>query len=225
MHYYKFNISNWYLNTNHLSLEEEAVYFRLINFYYDSEQPIPVETQSVIRRLRLGSYSDIVGLVLSEFFVLQEDGWHHKTCDELLAEYHSNAEKNRKNGKGGGRPSKNKVVEDNPQITQSVSTDNPMVTLTKNYKLRTNIQTPNGVDDSIFKEYLSIRKKAKKSWSTRVENRLTNEGAKLGWNLQKVIEYCLEKEWVNFEAEWVKDKPKSSTSSSSIDIFAPVRLS
>lgn len=224
MHYYKFNISNWYLNTAHLSLEEEAVYFRLINHYYDSEQAIPVETQSVIRRLRLGSYSDIVGLVLQEFFTLEADGWHHKTCDELIHEYHSTADKNRKNGKGGGRPIKNKELENNPKITQSVTKDNPLVTLTKNYKLETKIYTPNGVDENIFKEYLAIRKKNKKSWTERVESRLTKEGSKLGWNLQKVIEYCLEKEWVNFEADWVKDKPKPTSGGQFGDIFAPVRL-
>jgi uncharacterized protein YdaU (DUF1376 family) len=52
MHYYKFNIADWHLATSHLTLEEEAIYFKLVNFYYDTEQPIPAETQTVIRRLR-----------------------------------------------------------------------------------------------------------------------------------------------------------------------------
>jgi uncharacterized protein YdaU (DUF1376 family) len=56
MHYYKFEIAVWHLHTSHLSLIEEAVYFRLINFYYDTESPIPTETHSVIRRLRLTEY-------------------------------------------------------------------------------------------------------------------------------------------------------------------------
>ena len=88
MHYYKFNIADWYLATSHLSLEEEAIYFRLINFYYDSEQSIPKETQSVIRRLRLGKYSDLVQVILNEFFVLDGDFWHHKRCDFEIFEYH-----------------------------------------------------------------------------------------------------------------------------------------
>jgi len=71
MYYYKFNIADWHLATSHLSLEEEAIYFRLINYYYDTESPIPVETQSVIRRLRLGSNSEIVGIILKEFFTLE----------------------------------------------------------------------------------------------------------------------------------------------------------
>ena len=73
MHYYKFNISDWHLATSHLSLEEEAVYFKLINFYYDSERPIPLETQSVIRRLRLANHKETFALVLEEFFNLKAD--------------------------------------------------------------------------------------------------------------------------------------------------------
>ena len=69
MHYYKFNIADWHLATSHLSLEEEAIYFKLVNFYYDTETPIPLETQTVIRRLRLGMHMDSVRLVLDEFFV------------------------------------------------------------------------------------------------------------------------------------------------------------
>ena len=122
MHYYKFNIADWHLATSHLSLEEEAVYFKLINYYYDSEQCIPKETDSVIRRLRLGSVRDIVGIVLQEFFVLQDDGWHHLRCDDEILKYHHKAEVNQRIGKLGGRPKK----------TQTVSFGIPEITLTTN---------------------------------------------------------------------------------------------
>lgn len=139
MHYYKFNIADWHLATSHLSLEEEAVYFKLINFYYDSESPIPLETQSVIRRLRLGSHKETVGLVLQEFFVLQEDGWHHLRCDDEIQKYHHKAEVNQKVGKLGGRPKKINDLGNNPEITQTVSENNPQITLTTNHKPITNI--------------------------------------------------------------------------------------
>lgn len=130
MHYYKFNISDWTLHTSHLTEIEELVYFRLINYYYDTESPIPKETQSVIRRLRLGSHSDIVQSILDEFFTLDGDEYRHKRCDELIDEYHAKAIKNKENGSKGGRP---KAKE-----TQSVISGNPNETLTNNYKLKTN---------------------------------------------------------------------------------------
>ena len=134
MHYYKFNISDWHLATSHLSLEEEAVYFKLVNFYYDTERPIPLETKSVIRRLRLGNYTAMVDCVLEEFFNLQADGWHHERCDDEIEKYHHKAEVNQKVGKLGGRPKKINDLDNNPQKTQSVSEINPQKTLTTNHK-------------------------------------------------------------------------------------------
>ena len=87
MHYYKFNIADWHLATSHLSITEEAVYFKLINFYYDTELPIPLETETVIRRLRLKGNAGIVKNVLHEFFILEDDGWHHQRCDSEIAKY------------------------------------------------------------------------------------------------------------------------------------------
>lgn len=130
MYYYKFNIADWHLATSHLSLEEEAVYFKLINFYYDSEEAIPLETDSVIRRLRLGYVKETVGIVLKEFFVLQDDGWHHLRCDDEISKYHHKAEVNQRIGKLGGRPKK----------TETVSVGLPEITLTTNHKPLTNNQ-------------------------------------------------------------------------------------
>jgi len=128
LHYYKFNIPDWTLHTAHLSPEEEGIYLRLVNFYYDTEEPIPAETQSVIRRLRLGNHSDTVGEILEEFFYLDGD-WKHKRCDEEVEIYHSKVNTNRLNGSKGGRPKGAK-----PKITQSVNSGNPNITLTKNHK-------------------------------------------------------------------------------------------
>lgn len=140
MHYYKFHIPDWNLATSHLSLEEEAIYFRLVNFYYDTESPIPTETQSVFRRLRLGSQSETAGLVLAEFFVLCDDGWHHKRCDEVINEYQEKAESNRENGKKGGRPPKRGAASrrKNPDGFQKEPNTNPNITLTTNHKPLTN---------------------------------------------------------------------------------------
>ncbi len=110
MHYYKFNIPAWGLSTSHLSLEEEAIYFRLVNFYYDTEQPIPLETQSVFRRLRIATQEVAAMQILAEFFVKTKKGFVHVKCDEVLAEYKVKAGKNQTNGKNGGRPKKIKPL-------------------------------------------------------------------------------------------------------------------
>jgi uncharacterized protein YdaU (DUF1376 family) len=133
MHYYQFNISVWALHTSHLTVEEECVYRRLIDFYYDTEKPIPKETKSVIRRLRLVNYEIIVDQILGEFFHLEDDGWHNNRADIEISSYQSKAEKARENGKKGGRPKKESCTE-----TKLVNSANPEETTSKaNYELLT----------------------------------------------------------------------------------------
>jgi uncharacterized protein YdaU (DUF1376 family) len=173
MHYYSFNIADWHLGTSHLSLEEEAVYFKLINHYYDTEKPIPKETQQVIRRLRLGNHEVIVGLILNEFFVLKDNGWHHVRCDKEIEDYHNKAETSRENGKKGGRPRKNKDLQDNPigfteepEITQEVILANPSITQEKaNQEPRTKNQSisfdaKSGVFKNVGESQIEVWKKA-----------------------------------------------------------------
>jgi len=169
MHYYKFNIAGWTLSTSHLSLVEEAIYFRLINYYYDTEKPIPKETHSVFRRLRLGNDSDIANTILDEFFTLTDKGWVQSRCEENLKEYRKTTKKNKLNGAKGGRPSKNaasSVSQNKPTGLDSVSQNNPNYKLlTTNYKLETNNQHKES-----FKDFWGLYPKkqgkaqAEKSW-------------------------------------------------------------
>ena len=222
MHYYKLNISDWNLATAHLSLEEEAVYFRLINFYYDTEQPIPVETQSVIRRLRLGCHSDTVGLILNEFFELREDGWHKDRCDLEIDLYHNKADKNKENGKKGGRPKKNNDLDNNPEITQMVSKNNPNITLTNNHKPITNNQEPRtnkltasallaqfGIEGQLAKDFIALRKEKKAAITETALNRMKTQSVKAGLSMQEAVEICIERNWQGFNADWYQEKPKT----------------
>ena len=133
MHYYSFNISVWALHTSHLTVEEEGVFRRLLDHYYDTELPIPKITQPVIRRLRLGDHEPTVATILKEFFILSSDGWHNLRADMEIKDYHIKGDTARANGKKGGRPKKNKGLE-----TQPVNLANPDLTQPKaNYELPT----------------------------------------------------------------------------------------
>ena len=216
MYYYKFNIADWHLATSHLSLEEEAIYFKLINYYYDTEQPIPTETQTVIRRLRLGSYSDTVDVILNEFFELSTDGWHHKRCDDEIHAYHLKAEKNQKVGKLGGRPKKNKDLEENPQETQTVSENNPQETLTKNHKPLTKnhikpmvIPCPSDVNEQVWNDWLQLRKSKKASVTQTVINGARKEAEKAELTLEGFLEIWCLRGSQGLEASWIKPEEKA----------------
>ena len=142
MHYYEFNIPAWVLHTSHLTIEEECVYRRLLDYYYDTEKPIPEETKPVIRRLRLVNYEHVVEQILNEFFHLEADGWHNNRADIVISEYQAKAEKARENGRKGGRPKQNKASETDPVILANpeettLKANNKLLTI--NNELETNI--------------------------------------------------------------------------------------
>jgi len=130
MHYYSFNIGDYRRDTGHLSTLEHGIYRQLLDWYYLDEKPIPTETQSVMRRLRLVSDSELNSLknVLADFFELREDGYHQARCDADIAAYHKRSEANQSNGKLGGRPKKTQsVILANPSESESKA----KITLTK----------------------------------------------------------------------------------------------
>ena len=129
MHYYQFSIGDYRAATAHLSNEEDLAYRRLLDMYYDTESKIPTDTQWVARRIRVDAV--VVLSVLNDMFEEHEDGWFHARCHEVISQYHAMAEKNRANGRLGGRK-KNPVG--NPAVTDS----EPIAKATNNYKPETN---------------------------------------------------------------------------------------
>lgn len=129
MYKYLHHIGDFMVDTAHLTPLEECFYRRAIDLYYLNEKPLPKETQSVFRRLRAITQEEREAVinVLQDFFVEQEDGFHNKRCDAEIAEYQLNANKNRENGKKGGRPPKKKP-EDNPNTSEMVINENPKET-------------------------------------------------------------------------------------------------
>lgn len=208
MHYYQFNIADYRKDTAHLRPIEHYIYRTLIDWYYLDEKPIPLETQSVIRRLCLGiDHEQSLLNVLNDFFVRTEKGYTHNRIDAEIATYHRNAEKNRLNGKLGGRPLK----------TQSVSNGLPLVTQTKAKKTLTNnhkpitnnqkINTPDGVALTLWSDFLVLRKAKKLPVTKTALDGLTREAQKAGITLNEAITICCERGWGGFKADWLKEEP------------------
>lgn len=121
MHYYQFNPSDYRKDTVHLNKLEHYIYRFLIDWYYLDEEPIPLETQWVARRLQLGTQeeADALHSVLSEFFERTEEGYKHSRIERDLVKYSALLERNRINGSKGGRGRK---ATGNPLGSQSEPT-------------------------------------------------------------------------------------------------------
>ncbi|MCP4799613.1 MAG: DUF1376 domain-containing protein, partial [bacterium] len=210
MHYYKFNIADWVKDTAHLTLKEEAILLRLFNYYISTETNIPTKTQMVLRKLRLGDESETVEILLEEFFTKEKDGYHIKELDKLISEYQKRAEKNRNNGKSGGRPKNNDLAKPTglPDANQVDTESKPDGNL--NYKPLTKNQEPPTKDkktaastsldfsswpskpsDEVLKEWFAMRKRKKASCSQMVMNSVGKELTKAA-SFGFTVEQCFE---------------------------------
>jgi len=104
MIWYKFHIGDYLTHTVHLSDAEDLAYRRLLDLYYMSEKEIPLDTESVARKIRLDL--DITESVLGEFFERTETGYFNNRCHAEVIKYQHQVENNRQLGKRGGRPKK-----------------------------------------------------------------------------------------------------------------------
>jgi len=115
MLWYKFHIGDYITHTTYLGDAEDLAYRRLLDLYYMSEKPIPLDTQSVARKIRLDL--DITESVLGEFFEKGVDGYRNNRCDMEIAKYQHQVENNRTLGKRGGRPRKTETeTESKPKV-------------------------------------------------------------------------------------------------------------
>jgi hypothetical protein len=74
-------------------------------------------------------------------------------------------------------------------------------------KKATVVATPEGVSDSVWQEFKSLRKAKKAPITQRAIDALTNEANKAGWTLEKALEECIVRGWQAFKADWVMAKP------------------
>jgi uncharacterized protein YdaU (DUF1376 family) len=201
MHYYQFHIGDYISHTIHLSSDEDLAYRRLLDMYYDTEQPIPNNIPLVSRRLRLGS--EVVKSVLDEFFIQSDEGYKNLRADLEIREYHAFIDKQRNNGKLGGRPKKTQCKPiDNPSQTQKKPNQQPTTTNQQPIK----IATPDGVSDSVWQEFVSHRKTKKAKVTELVIENIAEQARLAGWTLEDALKETIVRNWQSFKAEWVKPK-------------------
>jgi uncharacterized protein YdaU (DUF1376 family) len=220
MHYYKFNIADWALHTAHLQPEEEGIYLRLLNHYYDTEEPIEEEkTHWVCRRLRLGNHVEAVGLILEEFFTLVDGFWHHKRCEMEITAYQEQVEKNRENAKRGGRPKGSghkQKQQKNPVASQSQPSGVNLETLTTNHKPLTinhkGVELPESSEEfqSVCREFIDHRRNIKKPLTQNAFDRFLTACAKAGGEMdlpvERVIQEVIDAGWAGIKTEWLRNR-------------------
>lgn len=121
MNYYRRYTADYGSKTGALTMLEDGAYTRLLDWYYEHEQPLPIASARiyVIAKAMSAAEKKAVGHVLDAYFEKRADGWHNKRADQELAaalpKLDTLRRVARENGAKGGRPKK----------TESGSTEKP----------------------------------------------------------------------------------------------------
>ena len=210
MHHYPFHIGDYRAATAHLSNEHDLAYRRLLDMYYDTEAPIPLDTQWVARRLRLET--EVVQFVLDDMFERTDDGWHNARCDDELSRYTAIVERNRANGKSGGRPrsARNRRAGSDPkpsgnplgtQREPSVVLGSRLLGTGSSSQKEGVPMRPATISEEMWAEWLAIRRHKKKRNTAKAITRVLNK-----WEAHNVtalagVTRCVDKEWAQWDPE------------------------
>lgn len=93
MNFYPFHLGDYAAHTRHLTLLEDLAYRRMLDLYYTSEAPLPIEPEKVARLIGMRDHMQEVSDVLSDFFVKSEDGYTSARCDKEIKAYKAKAER------------------------------------------------------------------------------------------------------------------------------------
>ncbi len=224
MNYYQHHIGDFIRDTSSLPDRLALGYLRMLWLYYESEKPLPDDTE--VLGLRVGLEPAEVHLLLRAFFTKEEGVWRQRRCDREIEGYRAISKRNRINGGGGGRPRKNptetqSVSSGIPEATEQQPSGNPTGTLTNNQEPITNnqintntpaapvprkrgIDRPSDVSEETWDGFIAIRKAKKSPLSVAALDGIRREATKAGMTLDAALSECCARGWQGFKAEWVK---------------------
>jgi uncharacterized protein YdaU (DUF1376 family) len=166
VNYYPHHIGDYLRDTAHLSPLEDGIYRRMLDVYYASEKPLPLETQWVSRLVRATTEEErnAVDEILRQFFDKHPEGWRNKRADHEIMVAAKKAKVARQNGKLGGRPRTQRVISGlaKPKLAGNPTQSSQNQNQNQNQKKKTSaIALPSWVPEDAWKAWLEVRPKVK----------------------------------------------------------------
>ena len=212
MHYYKRNLGDYAKKAGRLTMLQHGAYTLLIDSCYDREVFPTLEQAIEWTWASTEAEVEAVKFVLSRFFTLSDNGQYiqDRILQELL-EYQAKSDKNRQIAIERETKRKEKSTNREQVVNESSPNHKPITTNHKPLTIKKQITTPEGVDESLWKDYLAIRNAAKKPLTETALKGLQREAAKAGKTLSEALTICCEKSWIGFNSDWLKDRNQSKT--------------
>ncbi|CAB4136665.1 Protein of unknown function DUF1376 [uncultured Caudovirales phage] len=217
MHYYQFNIGDYASHTQRLSLMEDLAYRRLLDEYYLHERPFNSGITSVARQIGMREFEAEVQFVLECFFQFSEElGWVNKRADEEILHFRSKIEQ----ASRAGRLSAERRLNAGSTDVQLTNNHKPIT----NKQIKNTVATPDGVSDSVWQDFVKLRKQKKAAITETAIRGIEREARKAGVTLQTAIETCCERGWAGFKADWMQSAKPAPNLSAARTIFGDERI-
>jgi uncharacterized protein YdaU (DUF1376 family) len=202
LHYYTFNIGDYRRDTFHLTLLEHGVYRQLIDSYYLNEKPLPPDTAVVMRThsARTKEEKSAVLAVLENFFSLTEEGWVHKGCEKNIEQYRKKSDLARVSAETRWSKRNANAL---PTDSDRYANHKPITNNHKPIKKNIGAEAPLDVQESVWNDFLAIRKAKRAPLTETALDGIKREAALAGWDLNKALSECITRGWTGFKAEWV----------------------
>jgi hypothetical protein len=141
---------------------------------------------------------------LHEFFQESDEGFIHNRCDVEITKYRAKSEQASRAGKASAvaRASAS-LTPVQRSLNQSLIINQESLIINKESKKT--IPIPDGMDVSVWEDYLKVRKAAKKPLTETALKGLTREAEKAKISLKEAIQICCERGWIGFKADWIRE--------------------
>lgn len=203
MHYYKKNIGDYAKKTGRLTMLQHGAYTLLIDSCYDRER-FPTLDEAIEWTWSLSDEEiAAVKFVLQRFFTLEGDLYVQTRIKEEIAEYHGKSIKNKEIALEREAKRRGESTTRTRNVHETPPNQEPRTT---NHKPIINTKTPDGVSDSVFQDFVKLRKGLKAPVTATAIKGLKREGDKAGISLEQVMEICCKNGWRGFDADWVVGK-------------------
>src|SRR5471030_1193281 len=103
MNYYPHHIGDFNSSTRFSSRLDRSIYRDMLDVYYDTEKPLPLEMSVLIKKIagKKATEEEVTAIndILAEFFTRTDEGWVNDRCQREIAAYHEGLEKSSAGGK------------------------------------------------------------------------------------------------------------------------------
>ena len=201
-------VADYLSATSRLTTEQHGAYLLLLMDYWKNGAPPNNDAVlAQITKLSPDAWSN-ARTMLQGFFQVSDEHWLHTRVESEMQKANHNKQTNSKRGKAGadarwGKKDAPSIVGAMPKQSSADSTS-PSPSSSKNTK--NTVTPPVGVADSVWQDWLILRKAKRAAVTQSALNGMIRESGKAGISVQEAMEMCCMRGWTGFKAEWLKDK-------------------